>query len=256
MLAAVAAGGRPAATIAPISGSVRASVEETFVDGAPKVRLVVTAPPSVPCGQLVAAVERSGAETRVRIDGVSPPDGGRCLFMEPPPPSATFDLTADTGRRRLILKHGTRADAFALEITDQRIAVEPAGATSMTQLETPGPMLRVPTRAIWVEITYDDDAARTRSRRQAANLVAALEAAGARRFTPIAGKYASRANAWQVLDPHAPRSLSWPPPSVEYDYFTYAGGFDALAAIGGRFKKVRGMTVHISGWQGRVFNTR
>lgn len=256
LFGAAAAGSGVAETIAPVSDPVRMAVEETFVDGAAKVQLTLTASPSVPCGELVAAVDRVASEIRITIEGVRPPAGGKCLFMEPPPPSATIDLTADVGRRRLVLRDRTRVAAFALEIGERQITIEPAGPSSLTQLETAGAMLRVPPHAIWVQITYASDAARTRSRRRAADLVAALEAAGARRFTPTPGKYASRANAWQALDPHAPPSASWPPPAVDYHYFTYDGGFGALAAVGARFKKVAGMSVHISGWHGRVFNTR
>jgi hypothetical protein len=261
---AVAADSGAADKLVQLQAPIRISLEETFVAGAAKVRLTLTASQSAPCGRLITSVDRRGTEIWVMVDGIRPPSGGRCELMNPPPPSATIELTADTGRRRLILRYGPRSETFALEITDKQIAIDPVGPQSLSELESRGTLLRAPPQAVWVAIAYPSEAARKRYRRQAADLVAALEAAGARRFTPASGKYAARFNAWRALDPKAGPGTSEPPPPVDYHYFTYSGRFETLEAIGGRFKKYDRphdrsgpfMSVHISGWHGRAFNTR
>lgn len=263
LLVTVAAESGAAETPVPLRGSIRVALEETFSGGGAKVLLTLTASQPTPCGELIAAVDRTGVETRIRIQGIRPPKAGRCELMNPPPTSATVDLTGDTGRRRLLLRHGARSEAFALEITDKQISIDPIDSASLSELESRGTMLRAPPHAVWVQISYPSEAARKRYRPQAAELVAALEGKGARRFTPANGRYAAAYNAWRALDPKAPPGASSPRPAVDYFYFTYDGRFETLAEIGGRFKKYDrrdrpgpSMSVHISGWQGRVFNTR
>lgn len=263
LLVTVAAESGAAQNPVPLRGSIRVALEETFIDGGAKVLLTLTASQPTPCGELIAAVDRTGVETRITIQGIRPPKAGRCELMNPPPASATIDLTGDTGRRRLILRHGARSETFALEITDKQISIDPIDSASLSELESRGTMLRAPPHAVWVAISYPSEAARKRYRPQAAELVAALEGKGARRFTPAKGRYAAAYNAWRALDPKAPPGASPPPPAVDYLYFTYDGRFETLAEIGGRFKKYDrrdrpgpSMSIHISGWQGRVFNTR
>jgi hypothetical protein len=266
-LLAVAGGGGAGDELVPTVGPIRMELEETFDGGAARVLLTMTpAAPPAPCGKLVAAVDRAPAEIRITIRGIQLAPVGSCRLMEPPPASATIDLTGDTGRRRLILRQKAVSETFALEITDQKISIEPVGSVSVGDLASRGTLLRAPPRTVWVQIWYPSDAARKRFRPQAADLVAAIEAAGGRRFMPPAGRYAPRANAWRVLDPTAAPSPTQPPPALEYHYFTYGGRFEPLAAIGARFKKYDRrsdrpapgpyMSVLISGWQGRDYSTR
>jgi hypothetical protein len=116
---------------------------------------------------------------------------------------------------------------------------------------------------MWVSLDYSDEAARKKFRPQAEALLRALEAAGARRTTPAPGRYATLSVAWAALDPHAPPPRSYPPPAVDHYYFQYDGTFEALEAVGERWRKYdrphykRGawMSTFIGSWHERVFNS-
>jgi hypothetical protein len=249
----------------PYAGPIHALFEEDFVDGQARVLLTLRTRDLTGCGELAVSVARAPTEMTIAIAGINRKGGVRlfCAAKEPPAPSARIDLTNDVGHHTLILKSAGRTDTFALDIAQAEVTIRPVHRPGFTQLDTEGKMLRLPVHSMWVDLDYSDEAARRRFRPEAEGLIRALEAMGARRTKPTPGKYAAQYEAWAALDPHAPPSPSFPPPVVEHWYFQYDGTFEALEAIGERWKRYdhdhsrRGayMSTHIASWHGRYFNS-
>jgi hypothetical protein len=269
ILLAVLARSGPAAAAAgmqrvPYEGSIRASLEEDFADGKLRVLLTLRAHDLAGCGSLATTVTRAPAAMTIAIAGIDrDPASLMCALMEPPAPSARFDLTNDAGHTTLTVRLGERADSFALDVGPTEVGIAPLGTPAFVELKAQGKMRRVPPNVMWVRLSYRDEAARKRFRPEADALVAALTAAGAKPIKLPAGKYAARYLVFATLDPHPRPSDDDPPPTEDTYFFQYEGTFDALAKIGERWKKYdrrhdkRGayMSTHITDPHGRRFST-
>jgi hypothetical protein len=254
---------------ADFEGPVAVELHEAFKSGAALVELELKAPQGTRCGELVVSVDRSGEKIEVKIEGVRRRGRSVALILcrgeAPRAPSAIVDLTSDVGHHDLVLTRKGSSDVFGLDISAERIAIQPSRTKSISILETEGTLLRAPFHSIWLTIHYRDKAARERFREQTNTLLHELEAVGAHHFKPNAGKYAPY-GAWSALDPEPPPSKSFPPPVIDRYFFHYDGEFEPLVDIVERWKKYDRpyidesppdgyMSTHVAGWHGRWFNT-
>jgi len=145
---------------------------------------------------------------------------GLCVMKEPPPASARIDVTAIEGKRTLVLeKSGSAPDRYELVVDKDKLALACIGARSFSSADTKYVQQRIPADTFWVIGTYSDDATKQKLGPQLDAFIAALEAHGAKRYTPTAGRYAGGYEAWDRLAPDAT-----PARGVEsYVYLRYAG---------------------------------
>jgi hypothetical protein len=249
--------GAPLPGLDPIRGTIGMRFEEELEEDGPHVVLRLGSAPS--CADIATRVARPRGRVEVFVDGTRDWPASRCLMKQRPPARAEIDLTDDTTARRLVLTTPTGSEAFAIEITADRISIEPEAELHQFALGKHGAMLRTPKNALWVEVTFSGESARLRYADKMTALTTEIEALGAKRFVPRAGRYANDYNAWHALE-----SDAQPSKLTTRFYYIYDGGFDGVKSVGAKYKAfdpppapgVESMSIHFGDARGHFYNTR
>lgn len=154
------------------------------------------------------------------------------MIKEPPPAEERVLLPAELGNSRVTFVKGSRRDTYAFVVTIDSVTLRPVSPPGFTKFEAAANLKRVSPRWLWVDLSFltDDSFQKMRGKRD--ELLAALEALGAKPFVPPPGAYIMDGFVRQIPKP----------PGVDKDaaeerFFLWDGDWSALETLAGRYQK-------------------